>query len=140
MSDKKVGVRKEAINVVRAMVNAHAPLFRKQTQHYLKNTIQIYKNNDAKVIKVGDLCIKLMVTQLTIKDNKQLSIIVAEFIREATSSKSTFVRKQCWVFVNFALSFLSENVRKLPKVVAEVLQTGLKSGISDSNKQVMLYS
>eukprot|EP01084_Bolivina_argentea_P307607 531717_1 len=139
LTDRKVAVHKGSLNMINSMIKSRTKAFKKQTPHYLKNTLQFLEKCPPKSCSSAESTIKLIIKTCTVKDNKQLGVIVAELIRVGSSAKNKSSRKNGWMFVNVVLEKYEpkkggKKLKKPPKAVLDVLQTGLKQGLSDSDK------
>eukprot|EP01084_Bolivina_argentea_P314846 545368_1 len=144
LTDRKKSVHVEALQLLQSMIKSLTKPFKHQIAHYLKHTMSYLEKADTKTLSPAENTIKLIINTCLVKDNKSLGIVVAELIRFGTSSKNKTQRKNGWKFIAIILKKYEpgkssgvtsgKKHKKPPKAVLDALQTGLKQGLSDSDK------
>mmetsp|Transcript_2577 Transcript_2577/g.4178 ORF Transcript_2577/g.4178 Transcript_2577/m.4178 type:complete len:1436 (+) Transcript_2577:119-4426(+) len=138
LSDKKKSVHIAACELLNAMITTHTKQFKVHTAHYLKYLMQLLERSDSKSTSAAEASIHLIMEKLAEKDNKQLGVVVAEFIRFGSSAKNKSVRKHGWQFLAEILVKYEpkkgQKAKKPPKAILDAVQTGLKQGLADADK------
>lgn len=140
LTDRKKSAHIGACSLLNAIIKSHTKQFKQQTPHYLKYLMQHLEKSDAKSAAAAEGSIKVIISNCTVKDNKSLGVIIAELIRFGSSAKNKTVRKHAWQFIHIILKTYEPKkggkTKKPPKAILDALQTGLKQGLADSDKNV----
>ena len=99
------------------------------------NHIGHLKSGDKKGLKAAENIINIKINNIGLIDKKQLIIMLNEFIRNGTSSKSKLTKEKAWSFVYIALNGKHEqNEKGIPTQVLDSIEKGLKQGLSNTDK------
>eukprot|EP00486_Rosalina_sp_Unknown_P002524 CAMPEP_0201567370 /NCGR_PEP_ID=MMETSP0190_2-20130828/7859_1 /ASSEMBLY_ACC=CAM_ASM_000263 /TAXON_ID=37353 /ORGANISM="Rosalina sp." /LENGTH=1469 /DNA_ID=CAMNT_0047987285 /DNA_START=114 /DNA_END=4523 /DNA_ORIENTATION=- len=138
LTDRKKSSHIAACNLLNSIIKSHTKQFKHQIPHYMKYLMQHLEKSDAKSAAAAEASIKVVISQCTVKDNKSLGVIIAELIRFGSSAKNKNVRKHAWMFIHIILKTYEPKkggkTKKPPKAILDALQTGLKQGLADSDR------
>merc|ERR1719295_2081198 len=92
------------------------------------------ETNEMKQIESVALC---MIRHIGVSDKKQLIVMLNEFVRNGTASKSKrSTKKVSWTLILKALRAKHKAVDTVPGTVLDSVEKGLKQGLSNKDKTI----
>eukprot|EP00485_Elphidium_margaritaceum_P013111 CAMPEP_0202694316 /NCGR_PEP_ID=MMETSP1385-20130828/8200_1 /ASSEMBLY_ACC=CAM_ASM_000861 /TAXON_ID=933848 /ORGANISM="Elphidium margaritaceum" /LENGTH=1305 /DNA_ID=CAMNT_0049350135 /DNA_START=24 /DNA_END=3941 /DNA_ORIENTATION=+ len=140
MKDKKFAVHKALYGMLKILIVRHSKAYKAQNLFFLKNLIihmAHLKASEKKALAAIVAVVGAMTTYIGVAYDKQLIIMLNEFMRNATSSKHKTVKQQTWQFIHAALAAKYEATpsgKLIASPVLDSIEKGLKTGLSSTDK------
>ena len=140
MKDKKYAVHKQLYQMMKVMMDKHPKSYKTQNTYFLKtlmNKLDKLKDSETNEMKQIESVALCMIRHIGVSDKKQLIVMLNEFVRNGTASKSKrSTKKVSWTLILKALRAKHKAVDTVPGTVLDSVEKGLKQGLSNKDKTI----
>merc|ERR1719474_845937 len=126
---------------MKAMMIRDPKAFKKQNTYFLKtvmNRLDKLKDSEKKELHQIELVVLAMIDHIGVSDKNQLIVMLNEFVRNGTTSKSKRTTKALsWTLILKALRAKHKAAdHGVPGTVLDAVEKGLKQGLSNKDKTI----